>query len=286
MNVEDLNVFLPQPVASGVSRIMLIGRGIRSGSRRMLRLRGIHMFAASVKLLTLLSFPMLEAISQPTWMPGRALDALLRQPRAVRRHPNVVNITGSTGSTGTAPDDAQLLGRIARRDKAAFSELYDRYAGVLYSTVVRILNSPDEAEDVLQDVFLQIWDKAPRYDPALGKPFNWAMTMTRNKAIDRLRALRRRYIFIGEITSEAEEQSPDVRSASGPDDVFNPDQAALVRSAVATLPLEQRQAIEMAFLGGMTQNEIAESLRQPLGTIKARIRRGMLKLRQSLRPLL
>lgn len=244
------------------------------------------MFAASVKLLTLLSFPMLEAISQPTWMPGRALDALLRQPRAVRRHPNVVNITGSTGSTGTAPDDAQLLGRIARRDKAAFSELYDRYAGVLYSTVVRILNSPDEAEDVLQDVFLQIWDKAPRYDPALGKPFNWAMTMTRNKAIDRLRALRRRYIFIGEITSEAEEQSPDVRSASGPDDVFNPDQAALVRSAVATLPLEQRQAIEMAFLGGMTQNEIAESLRQPLGTIKARIRRGMLKLRQSLRPLL
>ena len=283
MNVEDLNVFLPQPVASGVSRIMLIGRGIRSGSRRMLRLRGIHMFAASVKLLTLLSFPMLEAISQPTWMPGRALDALLRQPRAVRRHPNVVNITGSTG---TAPDDAQLLGRIARRDKAAFSELYDRYAGVLYSTVVRILNSPDEAEDVLQDVFLQIWDKAPRYDPALGKPFNWAMTMTRNKAIDRLRALRRRYIFIGEITSEAEEQSPDVRSASGPDDVFNPDQAALVRSAVATLPLEQRQAIEMAFLGGMTQNEIAESLRQPLGTIKARIRRGMLKLRQSLRPLL
>jgi RNA polymerase sigma-70 factor (ECF subfamily) len=191
-----------------------------------------------------------------------------------------VNISGSTG---TVPDDAQLIDRISRRDRAAFSDLYDRYAGVLYSTILRILNNTEEAEDVLQEVFLQIWDKAPIYDPGLGKPFNWAMTMARHKAIDRLRALRRRYVFIGEITMEAEEQSSEFRSGRAPAEVFGPDQTALVRSAVSTLPLEQRQAIEMAFLGGMTQNEIAETLRQPLGTIKARIRRGMLKLRQTLR---
>ena len=227
----------------------------------------------------LLSFPMADAISQPTC---HALDALMRRTRDVRRHPNVVNNSGSTGSTGTTtPDDVQLLGRIARRDREAFSQLYDRYARVLYSTLFRVLNNPEEAQDLLQDVFLQIWDKAPTYDPALGKPFNWAMTLTRNKAVDRLRALRRRYVFIGEIANEAEEQSVEFRP--GPGEVFSADQAALVRSAVAGLPLEQRQAIEMAFLGGMTQNEIADALRQPLGTIKARIRRGMLKLRQSLR---
>jgi RNA polymerase sigma-70 factor (ECF subfamily) len=181
----------------------------------------------------------------------------------------------------TTTDDVQLLRRVSQRDRQAFSQLYDRYSGVLYSTVFRVLNNPDEASDVLQEVFLQIWDKAATYDPALGKPFSWALTMARNKAIDRLRALKRRYSFIEEVTHEMEEEAhaPNL----GPDEVFTQEQAAVIRSAVATLPLEQRQAIEMAFLGGMTQNEIATSLNQPLGTIKARIRRGMLKLRDGLK---
>ncbi len=244
-------------------------------------LQRIHPSGSSVNSLTLLSCPMRNAISQPSRIACHALDALARQTRP---GPGKTNVVNTSGSPRTALDDVQLLRRIARRDRAAFSQLYDRYAGVLYSTVVRILNNPDEADDVLQEVFVQLWEKAPTYDPALGKPFNWAMTMTRHKAIDRLRALRRRYLFIGEITVEAEDEARDF--SSGPDEVFTQDQAALVRSAVATLPLEQRQAIEMAFLGGMTQNEIADSLRQPLGTVKARIRRGMLKLRDSLRPLL
>ena len=177
-------------------------------------------------------------------------------------------------------DDAELLRRVAGRDRPAFSQLYDRYAGVLYSTILRILNNHEEASDVLQEVFLQIWDKAPAYDPALGKPFNWALTMTRNKAIDRLRSLQRRYSFLDKFTVEMEggcDNSP------GPGDAFTPDQAALIRAAVTTLPLEQREAIEMAFLGGLTQNEIATALQQPLGTIKARIRRGMLRLREALK---
>jgi len=181
-------------------------------------------------------------------------------------------------------DDAELLQRIAQRDRQAFSQLYDRYSGVLYSTTLRILNNPEEASDVLQDVFFQIWEKAGSYDPKLGKPFNWALTLTRNRAIDRLRALKRRYSFIEEVTHEfAEGGNP--RSAWN-EEFMSSERASLIRAAVETLPLEQRQAIEMAFLGGMTQNEISETLKQPLGTIKARIRRGMLKLRDSLKELL
>jgi RNA polymerase sigma-70 factor (ECF subfamily) len=181
-------------------------------------------------------------------------------------------------------DDAQLLQRIAQRDRQAFSQLYDRYSGVLYSTTIRILNDPEEASDVLQETFLQIWEKAGSYDPKLGKPFNWALTLTRNKAIDRLRVLKRRYSFIEEVTQEFAEDR-NARTAWNEEFVTS-ERATLIRAAVETLPLEQRQAIEMAFLGGMTQNEIAESLKQPLGTVKARIRRGMLKLRDGLKELL
>ena len=119
----------------------------------------------------------------------------------------------------TTNDDALLLQRVAQRDRQAFSQLYDRYSGVLYATVLRVLNSPEEANDVLQEVFVQIWDKAATYDPALGKPFNWALTMARNKAIDRLRSLKRRYQFIGEITVEMEEETQS--HSAGPDEVFN-----------------------------------------------------------------
>jgi RNA polymerase sigma-70 factor (ECF subfamily) len=181
-------------------------------------------------------------------------------------------------------DDAQLLQRIAQGDRQAFSQLYDRYSGVLYSTTIRILKDPEEASDVLQDVFLQIWEKAGSYDPKLGKPFNWALTLTRNKAIDRLRSLKRRYSFIEEVTQELAD-SGHPRSPWN-EEFMSSERAALIRAAVETLPLEQRQAIEMAFLGGLTQNEIAQALQQPLGTVKARIRRGMLKLRESLTELL
>jgi RNA polymerase sigma-70 factor, ECF subfamily len=183
----------------------------------------------------------------------------------------------------TTTDDVLLLQRIARRDRQAFSQLYDRYSGLLYSTIFRMLNNSEEASDVLQDVFIQIWDRAETYNPALGRPFSWALTMARNKAIDRLRSLKRRYSFIEEVTHEMEEEAS--RFSTAPDEVFSQEQAAQIRSAVATLPLEQRQAIEMAFLGGLTQHEIASALNQPLGTIKARIRRGMLKLRDALKEL-
>lgn len=187
----------------------------------------------------------------------------------------------SPGTPGAALDDASLLRRIARRDREALSRLYDRFAGVLYSTVMRVLNDPDEANDLVQEVFVQLWDESAVHDPALGNPFNWALTMARNKAIGRLRALRRHYAFFAEITGESEVEAGESSATLG--GVFTQGQAALVRAALATIPYEQRQAIEMAFLGGMTQDEIAETLGQPLETVSARIRRGMLRLRDGLR---
>ena len=177
-------------------------------------------------------------------------------------------------------EDVELLRRVALGDKAAFAELYDRLSGVLYSTVMRILNDSRESEDVLQEVFLQIWDKANTYDSRVGRPFNWALTITRNRAIDRLRSVRRRYEFVAE-TTETALSAPSYAPDAGRE-VYQRERSLLVRKALEELPLEQRQAIEMAFLGGQTQNEISEQLGQPLGTIKARIRRGMLKLRESL----
>ncbi|MBL9168554.1 MAG: sigma-70 family RNA polymerase sigma factor [Verrucomicrobiales bacterium] len=177
-------------------------------------------------------------------------------------------------------EDVELLRRVALGDKVAFAELYDRLSGVLYSTVMRILNDSRESEDVLQEVFLQIWDKAGTYDSQLGRPFNWALTLTRNRAIDRLRSMRRRYEFVAE-TTETALSAPTYAPDAGRE-VYQRERSLLVRKALEELPLEQRQAIEMAFLGGQTQNEISEQLGQPLGTIKARIRRGMLKLRETL----
>jgi RNA polymerase sigma-70 factor (ECF subfamily) len=178
------------------------------------------------------------------------------------------------------PDDFELMSGIAQGDRQAFAQLYDRYSSVLYSTAVRVLNDAREAEDVLQEVFLQIWDRAGQYDSSLGKPFSWAVTLTRNKAIDRLRAARRRFKLVDDAASQVGESQVSQRAPV--DDVSSGEQSKIVRSAVVGLPADQRKAIELAFFGGLTQHEISESLGEPLGTIKARIRRGLLKLREGL----
>jgi len=183
-----------------------------------------------------------------------------------------------------ALEEVELLRRIARRDREAFTEFYDRFSNVIYAMALRILNDASEAADVIQEVFVQVWDKGATYNPDLGKPFSWVLTLARNRAIDRLRARNRHYNFVEEAAQEMSEMS--VRATAGQHEAISQEEARLIRSAVETLPLEQRQAIEMAFLGGMTQAEISEALRQPIGTIKARIRRGMLKLRGELKGLL
>ena len=180
----------------------------------------------------------------------------------------------------TEESQAQLLRRIAGQDRQALAEFYDQTAGPLFSTAIRILGDAHEAEEVIQDAFLRIWGRAGTFDATLGAPFYWALSITRNRAIDRLRARQRRVRLADELQEAAAADFPPFAPAlqSG----LSEGDLAAVRSAVSGLPGEQRQAIEMAFFGGMTHAEIAEALQEPLGTIKARIRRGMLKLRESL----
>lgn len=173
--------------------------------------------------------------------------------------------------------------QIAQGDHASLAELYDRFSGVLFSVAYRVLNNQEAAEDVLQDVFVQIWEKAPSYDPARGKPMTWAVTLTRNKSIDRLRSTQRRNRLQDDVQREAEtfEQFDDQSSF---DAVASGETAQLVREAIRKLSKDQREAIELAFFSSLTQTEIAERLGEPLGTIKARIRRGMMKLKDVISP--
>src|SRR5580704_6253860 len=179
--------------------------------------------------------------------------------------------------------EIELLERVGQGDTRSFEKLYDRLSGVLFSTAYRVLNNQVATEDVLQDVFVQIWEKAPLYNPALGKPLTWAMTLTRNKAIDRLRSTQRRNRLQENAQSESEilEQFDDRSSFEA---VASAESGNMVRRAVAKLSKDQRQVIELAFFSSMTQTEIAKRLKLPLGTIKARIRRGMLKLRELVSP--
>ncbi len=173
--------------------------------------------------------------------------------------------------------------RVARGDRECFATLYDRFAGILFSAAYRILNNQHAAEDTLQEVFIQIWDKAAFYDPARGRPLTWAVTLTRHKAIDRLRSTVRRNRLQEDVEREAETFVQfDDRSAV--DAAAVGETGALVRAAIHNLSKEQRKAIELAFYSSLTQSEIADHLQEPLGTIKARIRRGMIKLRNALNP--
>src|SRR5277367_5899219 len=184
----------------------------------------------------------------------------------------------------TKHQDVALLRRIGARDRDAFAEFYDKYSTLLFSIASKILNDAAEAEDVLQETFMQIWEKAGNFDPRLGHPVGWAVTLVRNRAIDRIRASRRRNLLTEEAGVEFAAAADSPESAN--ETVSGHEKAKLIHSAMVELPAEQRRAIELAFFSGLTQNEISESLHEPLGTIKARIRRGLLKLRDQLEGLL
>ena len=174
----------------------------------------------------------------------------------------------------------QLLRRVAARDMEALAEFYDQTAGSLFCVAVRILGDPTEAEEVIQDVFVQLWDKAAIFDSTLGSAIHWALSITRHRSIDRLRSRQRRARLLEEVQNVTE-----IDSTTGPGPstgAMEAEEARRVRSALDSLPADQRQAIQMAFFEGKTHLEIAGLLQEPLGTIKARIRRGMLKLRGSL----
>jgi RNA polymerase sigma-70 factor (ECF subfamily) len=173
--------------------------------------------------------------------------------------------------------NADLVKSAADGDEAAFGILYRRLAPGLYGLALRMMNDAKEAEDVLQEGFTYIWRKADTYNPARSTAFAWAVMIVRNKAIDKLRTRQRTEKLREKVGAEAEffvEQ--DDSSAQEP--LFR-ERNAQVREAVKQLAPEQRQALELAFFSGLTHEQIAEQLGIPLGTIKARIRRGLLRLR-------
>jgi len=179
-----------------------------------------------------------------------------------------------------AQADARLLRRMARRDRAALAELYDRFARPLYATASRVVSDRAEAQDLVHDVFLTLWEKAADFDQVRGSAFSWAVTLVRNRAIDRLRSRRRRSELLS--ASAPADLGYEENSSAAGDTAALGDQARAVRAAVAALPVDQQRALELAFFSGLTQQEIAEKLSEPLGTVKARIRRGLLKLRDAL----
>jgi RNA polymerase sigma-70 factor, ECF subfamily len=186
----------------------------------------------------------------------------------------------SQARTESDAEDAALLEGVARGDERAFAAVYDRYSSILFGLLLRILHSRAEAEDVLQEVCLQIWQQAHAFDPARGRPFTWLVTLARSRAIDRLRAVDSRERAALRAAGEA---PPEAAAETADDEAVRSEQAEVVRRALAELPEEQRQALLLAYLGGMSQSEIAAAKGVPLGTVKTRTRAGLKKLSELLR---
>jgi RNA polymerase sigma-70 factor, ECF subfamily len=184
--------------------------------------------------------------------------------------------------TGSAELQA-LIARSAGGDQAAFAALYDATSAVVFGVALRVLGDRAEAEEAAHDVFLQVWRDAARYDASRGSAVGWLLMLTRSRAIDRLRSGKT--VRAAERSLELAETIPDAGQDPGETSWIS-QRGALVRRSLASLPSEQRAALELAYFEGLTHPEIAERLRVPVGTAKTRIRLGMLKLRDALAPAL
>jgi RNA polymerase sigma-70 factor (ECF subfamily) len=182
------------------------------------------------------------------------------------------------------PDEALMIAIVAR-DEHAFSVLYDRYVDLVYSASFRVLGDAQLAEDASQDVFVRLWRRPETFIAERGRFVSWLMSVTRNRAVDELRARGRRRKREGGPLGEPDEAAEPVFSTELIDPVHSAElheEQASVRRALAALPREQKLCLELAYFRGLTQQEIAARLHEPLGTIKTRIRLGMQKLRRAL----
>jgi RNA polymerase sigma-70 factor (ECF subfamily) len=175
--------------------------------------------------------------------------------------------------------DADLLRAVARGDEESLGAIYDRYRTILFGLLFRILGNRAEAEDVLQEVFVQVWQKARDFDESRGKAFTWLVTLTRSRGIDRLRSLGSRARVADEAAKEADDMIADAV-----EDAINNERGEVVRAALKELSETERAALLMAYFDGFSQSEIAERTNTPLGTVKTRMRTGMAKLRETLAP--
>jgi len=185
-----------------------------------------------------------------------------------------------SGEQRSNAEDVALIRRMAEADETALGALYDQWSRSLYSLVVHLLKDADEAEDVVEETFWQAWRKASTYEPSKGAVSTWLLTIGRRKALDRLRAQKRRRedsVKSERIFADIPSSEPDPsRSAEGSD------VREQVRAAIRELPDEQREVLELGYFSGLSQTEIADATGQPLGTVKTRMRLAMQKLREPL----
>jgi len=206
----------------------------------------------------------------PIWILHRSLGEHFARPPPA-----------GTTVRATDPDDEVLVQRVVARDAEAFAHLYDRYADLVYSVALRVLADPALAEDMAQDVFLRLWRTPAAYDATRGRFVSWLVSVARNRAVDEVRMRgRRRVREVGDSTGS--DDPPDGRAEDPQLAVQIQADRLAVRRALRLLPEDQRVAIELAYFSGLTQQEIAEHLQQPLGTIKTRTRLAMKKLRAAL----
>jgi RNA polymerase sigma-70 factor (ECF subfamily) len=180
-------------------------------------------------------------------------------------------------------EDMRLIQLIAERDVTAYQTFYKKYSGLIFASISNVLNDHHDTEDVMQEVLVQLWNKAHLYEPRKGKPLTWLTTMARNRAIDKIRSKQRRSRLNDDFETESKGVQPEF-DESGLEALEVKERDGLVMRAVAKLNPDQREAIKLAYFSGLTQAEVAERLNEPLGTVKARIRRGVNRLESLIKP--
>ncbi len=184
----------------------------------------------------------------------------------------------STGAREVSPD-ATLLSRLLQKDVSAFEQLYDRHSRLVYGLVLRILQQASTSEEVVQDVFLQLWRNADQYDSSRGPFVPWLCTMARNRALDQLRLKSERQ----RRREDQPDELPPVLVAPDYEKALDEKRRAeRVRALMASLTPQQKKAIELAYFEGLSHSEIAAALKEPLGTVKSWIRNGLLRLKEGL----
>ncbi len=184
-----------------------------------------------------------------------------------------------------APTDLDLMQAIQAEDPEALSQLYDRYNGILKALILRVVHNEAEAEDLLQEIFMEIWNQAKNFSAQKGKPLGWMVTLARRRAIDGLRK-KQAYARAEERLQAETEQQPEAWVHNSTEEEINfADTRVIVRNVIDSLPPAQQQAIELAFFRGMSQREIAANTNTPLGTVKTRLELGLKKIYDGLKEL-
>ena len=179
--------------------------------------------------------------------------------------------------------DLDLLSRIQRRDEQALAKLYERYASLLYTMAVRIVSTAEEAEDIVQEVFVQVWNKSNSYVKERGTVYSWTVALCRNKAIDRVRSKRYKQQS-KEVNLDHAEHIADTHGTINPHQaVVLKEYQEIVAAAKSTLSAIEAKILDLSYFDGYSQTEISQMLKMPLGTVKTKMRQGMLKMRQAVR---